>query len=356
MNKSTVHGSSSIQKRLGPITSILLVSLVLLCNSASIYAVTFDWATVGNPGNLDDNKDAAEFGGEFGSVDYTFRISKHEVNNAQYTEFLNAVAATDTNNLYSSLMSIGTQGGIIRGGIEGIYSYAVKEDVLGEGPGGGPYTYADKPVNNVSFLDALRFANWLENGQPSGMQNETTTEKGSYDLSIGNDGVREQSAKFFIPNYDEWYKAAYHKNDGVTGNFWDYPTSSDSVPNNNLPSDDTGNSANFVDGEFTTGSAAYPLTDVGAYSQSVSSYGTFDQGGNVAEWTESSLPNFGIPTGGMWHKPSGRLKANTGLLLSVEASYQDSGLGFRVANIPEPTTSALALAALCLVVSRCRSF
>ena len=33
-----------------------------------------------------------------------------------------------------------------------------------------------------------------------------------------------------IPTEDEWYKAAYHKNDGDTGNYFDYPTSSDTVP------------------------------------------------------------------------------------------------------------------------------
>ncbi len=33
-----------------------------------------------------------------------------------------------------------------------------------------------------------------------------------------------------LPSEDEWYKAAYHYNDGVTGNYYDYPTSSDSVP------------------------------------------------------------------------------------------------------------------------------
>ena len=31
-------------------------------------------------------------------------------------------------------------------------------------------------------------------------------------------------AKYWIPTENEWYKAAYHKNDGVTGNYFDYPT------------------------------------------------------------------------------------------------------------------------------------
>jgi formylglycine-generating enzyme len=44
--------------------------------------------------------------------------------------------------------------------------------------------------------------------------------------------TRNADAKFWIPTENEWYKAAYHKNDGVTGNYWDYPTRSDSVPSN----------------------------------------------------------------------------------------------------------------------------
>ena len=35
--------------------------------------------------------------GTFGAVDYVYRISKHEVTNAQYTEFLNAVDPTGAN-------------------------------------------------------------------------------------------------------------------------------------------------------------------------------------------------------------------------------------------------------------------
>ena len=50
--------------------------------------VTFDWVTVGDPG--------------FGGVDYSYRISKHEVTNTQYTEFLNAVQPFSTSGLYDS--------------------------------------------------------------------------------------------------------------------------------------------------------------------------------------------------------------------------------------------------------------
>ncbi|MHC5110450.1 MAG: hypothetical protein ACYTHJ_11290, partial [Planctomycetota bacterium] len=33
----------------------------------------------------------------------------------------------------------------------------------------------NKPVNFVSFFDAMRFVNWLHNGQPSGAQDDRRT-------------------------------------------------------------------------------------------------------------------------------------------------------------------------------------
>ena len=41
----------------------------------------------------------------------------------------------------------------------------------------------DTPVNLVSLYDAMRFVNWLENGQPDGPQDATTTEDGAYTIT-----------------------------------------------------------------------------------------------------------------------------------------------------------------------------
>ena len=91
-------------------------------------------------------------------------------------------------------------------------------------------------MNFVSWGDTARFCNWLHNGQPTGTQDLTSTEDGSYFLNGAVDSAellaieREPDATFVIPSEDEWYKAAYHKNDGATGNYWDYPTGSDDQP------------------------------------------------------------------------------------------------------------------------------
>jgi len=241
--------------------SATLTLAICFVSKAHASTVTFDWATVGNPGNADDIH-----GPGHGSVDYTYRISKTEVTNAQYVDFLNAVADTDTNELYNASMGSDTVGGITRSGSSGSYTYAVKADSIGNGPGGvdgDDYTYANKPVVYVSFFDAMRFTNWLENGQPTGAQGSGTTEDGVYTIGSGVNEVRNPSAIYFIPSVDEWYKAAYYDpNSG--GVYYNYPTSTDTLPNNNFPSTDTGNSANFLDGDaYTAGNASYPMTDVG---------------------------------------------------------------------------------------------
>jgi hypothetical protein len=78
---------------------VLLLSLVL-CPIAQA-AVTIDMVTVGNPGNAPDTR---YDGISVGSVDHVYQIGKYETTAGQYTEFLNAVAKADTNQLYSQGM------------------------------------------------------------------------------------------------------------------------------------------------------------------------------------------------------------------------------------------------------------
>jgi len=304
---------------------VLAVSLCLCFISAGAWAVDIDWVTVGNPGNANDTTG-------YGGVSEVYRISTYEVTAGQYTEFLNAKAASDPHGLYNSYMwSSGHGCKIEQSGSSGSYTYSVASD------------WANRPVNHVSWYDSLRFANWLHNGQGTG-----DTEDGAYDMSLGDSVVRKPGAQVWLPSENEWYKAAYHKNDGVTGNYFVYPTGSDSVPSNDLINPDPGNNATFYDSGYTIGSPYY-RTEVGAHENSDSPYGTFDQGGNVWEWNETLILSSGRGfRGGSYYRYTGYGLRSSGRDLDhpyVESSH----LGFRVASVPEPATfSLLALGTLAL--------
>jgi len=310
--------------------------------SAASAAVTIETVPVGNTRNTADTRYATP---GFGAVSYEFNIAKYEVTAGQYTAFLNAVAKTDTYGLYNANMWLNNYGCKIERTDTGSgYSYSVASD------------WANRPVNYVSFWDACRFANWLHNGQPTGPQDAGTTETGTYTLG-GYNGVdgrtiqRNNGWNWAVTSEDEWYKAAYHKNDGDTGNYFDYPTSTDSVPSNDLINPDPGNNANFYDSGYTIGSPYY-LTEVGEFELSESPYGTFDQGGNVWEWNEA------ITIGAYRGLRGGSFVNNDDSLLAAERSsyyptFEDSNIGFRVSEVPEPATmSLLALGGLGMLMRR----
>jgi formylglycine-generating enzyme required for sulfatase activity len=321
-----------------------LVIAVIIFSSQLARAVNISTVPVDNPGNAADDTG-------FGSVAYSYQIGKYEVTNAQYVEFLNGVDPTGANALalYNSSMTSNANGGItFTSGAASGSKYRTKSG------------RDDNPVAYVSWYDALRFANWLHNGTGSG-----DTENGAYTLVGGtptptnaNSITRSAGAKWWLPSEDEWYKAAYHKNDGATGNYWDYPTSTDAEPFSDQPpgsgAPTQSNAANFYrndgaangynDGYAVTGSTSFSsaqnyLTNVGAYTVSASPYGTFDQGGNVWEWTEAILGSSRGVRGASWSSVSGA----TSMIASARAATNPTGeefiaLGFRVASQPPPLT------------------
>jgi formylglycine-generating enzyme required for sulfatase activity len=310
--------------------ALFLAAAAVAAPTAS--AVTIDWVTVGAPDNAADT-DPVNCGpssaSPCGTVATPYKIGKYEVTNAQYAEFLNAVADTDTNALYNTSMdSDATFGGITQSGVSGSYTYTVKAG------------FASKPVTYVSFWDAARFSNWLQNGQLTGLQTSLTTEDGAYTLTpaaiAANSVLRNLTASVFLPSENEWYKAAYY--DPIAGLYYDYPTGTDTVTGCVAPGSDTGNSANCSRAESV-------LTNVGAYSLSDSPSGTFDQGGNVWEWHEQIKFGSGRGLrGGAWNNHAGDLAAGVSFL--ANSAGRGADIGFRVASIPEPSTALLVLTGL----------
>jgi formylglycine-generating enzyme required for sulfatase activity len=267
---------------------------------------------VGDAGNPADSTT------KLGAVAYTYKIGKTEQTVGDYVKFLNAVAKTDPYRLFDPIMAI------TRTGSPGTYQYA-------------PKSYPNLPIEGVTWMNVVRFANWMNNGQGT-----ASTETGAYELGhgqitsiagktavtvgkpkvnvgdavvltskdneasyhtvasvsdtfftadfttsqsgfIGWDYVsvpptRAPNANCWIPSRDEWYKAAYYDPSaiGLTDRYWRFATRSDTVPTNLL--DGGASRANVNSGEPTA---------VGTYVGSASYYGTFDQTGNAGEFVET---------------------------------------------------------------------
>jgi len=339
---------ANITKNIRTITTATLLAVTGF-SLASASAVTIDWVTVGNPDNPWDMRMM------LGKVVDTYRIGKYEVTNAQYTEFLNAVDPTGAkpNDIYNNSMGTNTCGGI-----------AFNKDAANGSKYSVKANMGNKPVNYVSWYDAARFTNWLHNGQGSG-----STETGAYTLT-GITGKtdktdiipKNQGASVWIPTEHEWYKAAYYDPTpgagcmGTGKNYWLFATRSkftpkwaaaDAVGNISNPGtnvvnygdedDDHGASWNGKDKNVTTvGSAG---------TGSTSYYGTFDQNGNVAEWTsgiDASNKTRYYVRGGSFASVDRELYAGT-YASSYSPDKESVTRGFRVAGVSHVTAPEIAI-------------
>jgi len=299
----------------------------MLASSAG--AVTIDMVTVGNPGNAND----PATGNNYGGVGYSYKIAKYETTIQQYTDFLNATAATDVYGLYDQRMGANTNiAGIAQLGVSGSYTYSAINNAGSSG---------NRPIAYVSWFDAARFANWMQNGQGSG-----STETGAYTLNgatSGNAVARNPGATFYIPTENEWYKAAYYDPtlNSNAGGYWTYATRSNTAPGNTIGSG--ANQANYYVGEYPNGSFANGggvyslsdnyLTDVGVFAASQSAYGTFDQSGNLYEWTDltGDAGSYRSIRGGEWGRGAATLSSSDSLSSDPE-STSNYGFGFRLAS------------------------
>ncbi len=316
---------------LPPTPSLRLAILAgLSLVTPALAVVTIDYVAVGNAGNAADNST----GSLYGAVAYAYQIGKYEVTNAQYTAFLNAVdpAGANTNGIYNPNMGSSNFGGITyTSGAASGAKYTIRTSM------------GNKPVNYVSWYDAARFTNWLNNGQGS-----ASTETGAYTLS-GSSGfpTRNVSATVWLPSENEWYKAAYYDpTPGAGGgdNYWLYPTRSNSAPTVATASasgDITNPGANVANYNFGVSPAA-KLTTAGSAAAN-NYFGTADQGGNVWEWNDTVVvanTTRGLRGGSLFDHES-FLRASTPN--GVNPSNQGDNMGFRVASVPEPTSILLTM-------------
>ncbi len=333
---------------------IICVGVIVAALGSAAMAVDIVTVPVGNVGNSDDSTG-------YGAVSYAYNIGKYEVTAGQYCEFLNAVAKTDTYGLYNASMNNNAYGCQITWNSDsGVYDFS-------GAPSGTAADWENRPVNYVSWYDAVRFSNWLTNGQGSG-----DTESGSYTITGGgvNSGTVSipnhaalaagTTTKWLLTSEDEWYKAAYYTTDLDKDDvhndpgYYDYPTSSDTAPgyvndSGNLSGTgtsfmegvtDPGNYATYDGNDYTEGiGSPYYRTVVGEWENSGSPYGTFDQGGNVWEWNEAIIGSYRGLRGGPFSSSDNNQRAS--LRGSSYPTYEFDSFGFRVSEVPEPATMAI---------------
>ena len=100
---------------------------------------------------------------------------------------------------------------------------------------------------------------------------------------------------FWIPTENQWYKAAYYKGGSKNAGYWLYATKSNSAPGNKVGS--SPNQVNYIndaDGSFFysvpqntfVDTNQNYLTDIGAFSGTVSGYGAMDIAGTLYNWND----------------------------------------------------------------------
>ena len=316
--------------------SVLSVAAGALATVASMAAPSFagtitfgsggntfamEFVTIGNPGNAADTDPSARpVSTTLGRVDRTYDIGKFEVSRAM----------VDAYNLNSGVVAI------------------TLSDMTSSGGNG-----ANRPATGITWNEAARFVNWLNTSTggvvaynyadgniATALTPWTSADTLDYDPSNPYRSIR---AKYVLPSYNEWYKAAYYDPNKTGGaGYWDYATGSDSAPT-------------AVTGGTTAGTAVYgqtsaqgpaDVTDAGGLSP----YFVMGLNGNAREWEESSfdvtLVNYNTSgsssrgrRGGGWDSSS------SGLSLRTESPHDavNNSAGFRVAVlssdavVPEPS-------------------
>jgi formylglycine-generating enzyme required for sulfatase activity len=311
-----------------PFLSLACLALTLTEALAQTRLVNIQTVTVGDAGNAPQNSFDSR-----GAVGYPYRIGKFEITVEQYTAFLNSVASTTTNNYLITLWNLQM----------GDKPWYAGVDRSGNGTPSDPYKYtvignANFPIDNVSWFDAARFCNWLHNGATNG----ASTETGAYTLNGATDGVidKNTNAKWWIPSFNEWWKAAYYKGGSTNAGYWTYPTQSDTRPGNLIGGGT--NQANYAKDliySVTQTTGYSPLQDyrtaVGTFSNSPSAYGTFDQAGNILEWNDQTFQGYVTAlVGGNWNSAEGELSGTTSAG-TWDRGREWPGWGFRVAGVPD---------------------
>jgi formylglycine-generating enzyme required for sulfatase activity len=295
------------------------------------------YSGVGNPAY--QSGQANQFVNGRGSVPYEYKIGKMEVTSAQWVEFFNAAFDRPSAEWLPGL----------RAPDAGHWGAQTATPMT---PGGKRWSVIPgqelHPVGDISWRDAAFFCNWLCNNKSL---DHSAFMNGAYDAStfgfFGNiftdQAAHNPDAKYWIPTWDEWLKAAHFdpNKDGGVGGWWKVSNGSDTAYVYGPPGT----------GEANAGAGSGFNVPLGAYPTVQSPWGLLDVGGATSEWTESVI-DFG--TGGKYRVFDGSRWLQDSFNAGLSDQIREYGgefphidtfdFGLRIASsVPTPGSGALGL-------------
>jgi len=282
---------------------ILVAAVVLVANGAM--ADTFgtgdnvfniDFVPISGATNPSSGIPAGS-GFTFTGVSHDYRMGTYEITNDQWNRFKNNLGVPVTGNPSTAYDNSSSSTG------------------------------ASVPTNYVSWYEAAQFVNWLNTstGHQAAYNFTGTQGTSDYTLATWSPGLyRNENAMYFLPNEDEWVKAAYWNGTSLQT----YASIGDVTPTQ----------AGWNYGQ--TGTHTGPWA-VGSGSQELND--TYDMMGNVSEWSETWLFSVGydryVDRGGAYNSALSVLASSTRPSLTPE--IEGVSVGFRVASVPEPISMVM---------------
>jgi len=304
----------------------LLAVLVLAGASVNAQTITqnfgsgansfsMEFVTIGSPGNNPD-------GNSFGKVDYSYKIGKYEVSQ-------NQIDKATANGLFGMQIPASSYG-------------------------------ANQPAAFLSWFQAAAFVNWLNSSSGFQAAYNLNWSGSTYSMSLwnaseawqrgGQNLFRHKDAHYFLPNENEWYKAAFFN--PAQGNYSLYPTKSDFMPLPVALGNSEGTAVYSPDPSINQFLSPPPTDQAGGESF----FGTMGQGGSMVERLETAFDaNNDNPLenrsarGGSFFQGADLLQSSSREQHTPESQYWS--LGFRVAGIPEPSSLSLLLAGGAVLVA-----
>lgn len=261
-----------------------------------------------------------------GGVDYNYQISKYAIRVSYIDDIYNAAPENSTKQLVTN----------------------------------NDTGYPDNPVVGLTWNEAARFVNWLNEREGEQPAYKFTTDTVTDNLELwssdeawqhgGENLYRHKAARYFLPSWDEYLKAGYydpnHGGAGVPG-YWRYPQSTNTAPTA-VANGTTQGTAVYNQGTSTLDDDQRAgVDDCGG----VSTYGCMGMAGNTYEYIETAFDLSNDLVGESRILKGGTAQQSTSFALSYMSiggglSFtpgSDPGTGgFRVARAPVGTGEAPA--------------